>query len=264
VAPRLLQVVDDLLDGQPASLEGPTGVIASPRWGAYDVPRPRRPARDGEEPGANRAQPYPARYLRIESVLEPAEHQRLLDYVRACEAEFEPGRVLPVDGPVRVDPRVRQARDKVGLGEVWDLFESRLRRLLPQVRQALGVPWFPLGRIERHVVAHATGDFFGVHTDNGREPVAGRRITAVYYFNWAPKRFSGGQLRLYDGVLRRGRFEPAATYTTVEPVDNSLVFFSSELFHEVCPVHGDTTELYDGRFSVNIWYWAEQSGGGGS
>jgi hypothetical protein len=259
VAPRLLQFVDDLLDGR-ARRESPKGVVASPRWGAYDLPTPHRPVRDGDEPGSDGAQPYPARYLRIENVLEPAEHQRLLEYVRACEVEFKPGQVLPIDGPVRVDPRVRQARDKVGLGEVWDLFEPRLRRLLPQAREALGIPWFPLGRIERHVAAHAAGDFFGVHTDNGRAPVAGRRITAVYYFNWAPKRFSGGQLRLYDGLLRRGRFEPATTYVTIEPVDNSLVFFSSELFHEVRPVHGETTAFCDGRFTVNIWYWADQSG----
>jgi 2OG-Fe(II) oxygenase superfamily len=251
VAPRLLQAVDEILDDPAMRFGGRPGGIASPRWGGYDLPRSPRPGRDGDE------RPCPARFLRIENLLEPAEHQRLLEYVQAHETEFRPGRVFPVDGPDRVDIRVRQARDKVGLGEVWDLFETRVRRLLPEVRQALGVPWFPLGRIERHVAVHAAGDFFGKHTDNGREPVAGRRITGVYYFNWTPRRFSGGQLRLYDGVLRGGWFEAASTYTEVEPVDNSLVFFPSELFHEVRPVHGDTAGFCDSRFTVNIWYWTE-------
>jgi 2-oxoglutarate-Fe(II)-dependent oxygenase superfamily protein len=251
VAPRLLQAVDEILDDPAMRFGGRLGGMASPRWGGYDLPRSPRPGRDGDE------RPCPARFLRIENLLEPAEHQRLLEYVQAHETEFRPGRVFPVDGPDRVDIRVRQARDKVGLGEVWDLFETRVRRLLPEVRQALGVPWFPLGRIERHVAVHAAGDFFGKHTDNGREPVAGRRITGVYYFNWTPRRFSGGQLRLYDGVLRGGWFEAASTYTEVEPVDNSLVFFPSELFHEVRPVHGDTAGFCDSRFTVNIWYWTE-------
>jgi Rps23 Pro-64 3,4-dihydroxylase Tpa1-like proline 4-hydroxylase len=144
------------------------------------------------------------------------------------------------------------------LEPVWDLFEPRLRELLLHVRQTLGIPWFPLAGIERRLVAHADGDFFRPHVDNGRPGVATRRITGVYYFHATPKRFSGGELRLYDGVLRDGRIEPASTYAELEPLDNSLVFFPSELFHEVRPVRADRADFRESRFTVNIWYRATE------
>jgi hypothetical protein len=257
-APRILQFVDDLLDGRHAP-ERAGDLIASRPWGsAYEQPRDRPATRDLTEPGQPDARCYRARHLRIEDVLEAEEHRRLLEYVVAHEAEFGPGKVFPGGSRVGVvDPELRRARAKSALDQVWDLFEPRLLGLLPRVRRALGIPWFPLERIERHLVVHGDGDFFRVHVDNGREPVAGRRITAIYYFHAMPKRFSGGELRLYDGVLRDGRIEPASAYTTIEPLDNSLVFFPSELFHEVCPVRGETRDFRDSRFTVNIWYRAD-------
>ena len=260
VAPRILQFVDDLLDGRPAAQPG-SAVIASRPWGsAYDAPPSRLRTRSAGEAGQSEAPRYRARYLRIENVLEPPAHARLLEYAGRHEGEFQPGKVFPVGpSPVGVvDPEVRRARDKKMLDPVWDLFEPRLRELLLRVRQTLGIPWFPLAGIERRLVAHADGDFFGMHVDNGRPSVATRRITGVYYFHAMPKRFSGGELRLYDGVLRDGRIGPASTYTELEPLDNSLVFFPSELFHEVCPVRADGTDFLESRFTVNIWYRAEE------
>ena len=49
--------------------------------------------------------------------------------------------------------------------------------------------------------------------------------------------------------------ERAETYLSVEPADNSAVFFSSAAFHEVRPVRSETRSFPDGRFSVNVWFW---------
>jgi predicted 2-oxoglutarate/Fe(II)-dependent dioxygenase YbiX len=260
VAPRLLQFVDGLLDGGQAPGSA-RAVIASRPWGsAYDAPPSRLRVRDPGEAGPSDAPRYRPRYLRIENVLAPPEHARLLEYAGGHEAEFQPGRVFPADASrvSVVDPELRRARDKKMLAPVWDLFEPRLRQLLLHVRQTLGVPWFPLAGIERRLVVHADGDFFGLHVDNGRQSVATRRITGVYYFYAMPRRFSGGELRLYDGMLRDGRIVPASTYTELEPLDNSLVFFPSELFHEVRPVRADRTDFRESRFTVNIWYRAAE------
>jgi hypothetical protein len=258
VAPEILQFLDDLLDDGDAPAPG-TPIARSRWWGsAYDAPPPRlRPWTAGDG-GPSDASGYRARYLRIENVLEPAEHALLLEYAGRHEPEFQPGMVFPAD-PSRagvVNSDVRRARDKKMLEPVWAFFEPRLRQLLPQVRWTLGVPWFPLAGIERRLVVHADGDFFGMHTDSGRPAVATRRITAVYYFHAMPKRFSGGELRLYDGVLRDGHFAPGGTYTDLEPLDNSLVFFPAELYHEVRPVRADRTDFRESRFTVNMWYLA--------
>jgi predicted 2-oxoglutarate/Fe(II)-dependent dioxygenase YbiX len=251
VAPSILQLVDELLDGRRWTGPARRGTIRA--WGsAYDAPVSGQPSSAGS-PDARR---YPARYLRVEHFLDPAEHARLLEYTGTHEAEFLPGQVFypgAAEGGV-VDPEVRRARDNKALGPIWDLFETRLQRLLPEVRRTLGIPWFPVSAIECRVVAHANGDFFGVHVDSGKGPGAGRRVTAVYYFHRTPKRFSGGALRLYDAVLRNGRIEPASTYTELEPLDNSVVFFPSQLFHEVCPVRAESPDFRDSRFTVNVWF----------
>jgi Rps23 Pro-64 3,4-dihydroxylase Tpa1-like proline 4-hydroxylase len=105
------------------------------------------------------------------------------------------------------------------------------------------------------MAVHQLGDFFGAHVDDGNEAVAGRRLTCVYYFHRQPKRFSGGELRLYDSVERNGRVERAETYLSVEPADNSAVFFPSHRFHEVRAVRSETRSFHDSRFSVNVWFW---------
>jgi predicted 2-oxoglutarate/Fe(II)-dependent dioxygenase YbiX len=260
VAPRILQFVDDLLDGRHAPEPGSAATANRPWGSAYDAPPSRLRARTPGEAGPSDAPRYRARYLRIENVLDPPEHARLLEYAGGQEREFQPGKVFPADAsrPGVVDPELRRARGKKMLEPVWDLFEPRLRQLLRHVRQTLGIPWFPLAGIERRLVAHADGDFFGMHIDNGRPSIATRRITAVYYFHAMPKGFSGGELRLYDGVLRDGRIEPASTYTELEPLDNSLVFFPSQLFHEVRPVRADRRDFRESRFTVNIWYRAAE------
>jgi predicted 2-oxoglutarate/Fe(II)-dependent dioxygenase YbiX len=251
VAPEILRFIDDLLDGREVS--------GGRMWGAGYNALPVR-LRAGASDGSGRADApsYRARHLRIEGVLESRDHARLLEYAGGHEPDFQPGKVFTAGSSWAgmVDPEVRRARDKKMLDAVWDLFDRRLRDLLPDVRRTLGIPWFPLAGIERRLVVHADGDFFGVHTDNGRPAVSARRITAVYYFHATPKRFSGGELRLYDGVLQDGRVGPGTTYTKLEPLDNSLVFFPSQLFHEVRPVQANGGDFRDGRFTVNMWYLA--------
>ena len=156
----------------------------------------------------------------------------------------------------RVDYGFRRSRTLSGarLEEIWDMFDRRLRGILPAVRQELGIPWFPLGEIERQLTAHGSGGFFAPHVDTGHPIVANRRISCVYYFHASPRRFTGGELKLYDTWVTPTGSTAAGTYTTLTPVDNSLVFFPSDAFHEVCPVHCETEAFGDSRFTVTIWF----------
>ena len=135
------------------------------------------------------------------------------------------------------------------------MFDERLRAMLPVVRQHLGIPWFPLTKVERQLTAHGRGGFFVPHVDTGDARVFGRRISCVYYFHQVPKRFSGGELKLYDTWVTPTGTTGAGTATTLEPIDNSLVFFPSDAFHEVCPVIPETDAFADSRFTVTIWFW---------
>lgn len=197
----------------------------------------------------------PARYVRIENFLAPQEHERLLKYVLAHETDFAASSVTAAGGTAHIDSEFRRSGTIFDLAEVWDLFEARLPKLLPHVRRQLGIGWFPLGQVERQMAVHRDDGFFGVHTDDGNDAVAGRRISCLYYFHAQPKRFAGGELRIYDSEVRGGRLERAATYVDVEPADNSLVFFASSFHHEVRPVHRETAAFGDSRFSISVWFW---------
>ena len=198
-----------------------------------------------------------ARYVRMTDFLSPAEHQRLLEVALAFEDDFRESGIIGQQGEATVNFEVRRSRTLQGphLDELWGMFEGRLRAVLPGVRQELGVPWFPLGKIERQLTAHGGGGFFAPHTDTGHPDVAGRRVSCVYYFHASPRRFTGGELKLYDTWVTPTGSTAAGTYTTLAPVDNSVVFFPSDAWHEVCPVYPATEAFGDCRFAITIWVW---------
>ena len=197
------------------------------------------------------------RYVRMTDFLAPAEHRLLLDHVLAHEDEFRESGVVGPDGELGVlDYGFRKSRTLSGarLQEVWEIFERRLGGILPAVRRELGIAWFSVGKIERQLTVHGSGGFFLPHVDTGSPIVANRRISCVYYFHATPQRFSGGELKLYDTWITPSGTTGAATHTTLAPVDNSIVFFPSDAFHEVCPVHPDTDAFGDSRFTITIWF----------
>src|SRR4029077_15549253 len=96
------------------------------------------------------------------------------------------------------------------------------------VRRALGIPWFPVGKVERQLTVHESGGFFVPHVDTGSPIVAAPRISCVSFFPASPRRFRGGDLKLYDTWVTPSGTTGATTHTTIAPVDNSIVFFPSE------------------------------------
>ena len=126
------------------------------------------------------------------------------------------------------------------------------RGLRPEDAQGYGV--------ELNVTAHHAGGYYICHTDNGDStPVqAGRRISYVYYFHREPRRFTGGDLLLYDTDYEAQDWAMRA-YSRLLPTDNMLVLFPSDSYHEitkVAPADGETLPFGDGRFTVNGWIHA--------
>ena len=201
MAPRLLEWVDALVEGREAPGTG------------GDNPRTRQAAWTATRLGRPVAGIRPARHVRVAGVLlHRTKHRQLLDDVLGSESGFVASSVIVTDTP-RVDPDYRSSRTNIAVGPAADLLERRLRRLLPHVRRELAIPWFPIGRVECQLAAHQAGDFFKVHTDNGREVVAGRRLTCVYYFRAEPRGFSGGELRLHETADAAGRTESTGCTT---------------------------------------------------
>ena len=198
-----------------------------------------------------------ATFLHLDDFLTAPEQTELRRFVRDHEADLVTSTVNPAgESHYEVDDDFRQSRVLYELGSIRPMFDTRLEALLPHVRKEMDVDWFALDRIECQLTAHGDGDFFGVHTDSGGPEVMTRMVSFVYYFAMRPDAFTGGDLRLYDNVERDGFYHPAATYTTIEPCDNSVVFFPSTLFHEVLPVRSNGAGLDGQRFTVNGWFHA--------
>ena len=182
----------------------------------------------------------------IADFLPDDEWQSLLGQVLASEARFRPSGTHDSRADYRqslvLNPPVDLVRPVV----------DRVRRLMPQVLPVLRVSPIVVGAIEAQITASVDGSFFGVHTDAGRD-VPKRHLTYVYYFNRAPRGFTGGELRVYDDVVRNGKLARAESFQTIDPVHNRIVLFWAKTMHEVMPVRVPSRAFADARFTVNGW-----------
>jgi Rps23 Pro-64 3,4-dihydroxylase Tpa1-like proline 4-hydroxylase len=183
----------------------------------------------------------------VDALLTDDEASTLLARVLASEPQFHPS----ATHDARAD-----YRHSLVMNPPPDLVEpvvARVRSMTPAVLPELRVQPIEVGVVEAQVTASIDGSFFGVHTDADRVKVPKRYLTYVYYFNRPPKGFSGGELRVYDDVLRNSKLARGDTFQTIEPLHNRLVLFWAKTMHEVMPVRVASQSFADSRFTVNGW-----------
>jgi SM-20-related protein len=185
--------------------------------------------------------------VQIESFLTGSELAWLMDLVFASEASFVPARVSDAKEDYRHSLILGAAQP------LKDLFVKKITALMPEVMPQLRVGRFPLGAIECQITASVDGSYFKAHTDAGANETYKRQYTYVYYFNREPKGFTGGELRIYDDVIRNGKLAATDSYQVIEPRHNTMVFFQAAVMHEVVPVHVPSRQFRDARFTVNGW-----------
>ena len=130
---------------------------------------------------------------------------------------------------------------------------ERLLAVMPEVLATIRLPMITVGQIEAQVTANTDGSFFGIHTDADYAKQNLRHLTYVYYFNGTPKGFEGGELRVYDDVLRNNKLARSDSYQIVPPQHNTIVFFWARAMHEVEPIRVPSKAFRDSRFTVNGW-----------
>ncbi|MGA8765125.1 MAG: 2OG-Fe(II) oxygenase, partial [Candidatus Sulfotelmatobacter sp.] len=138
-------------------------------------------------------------------------------------------------------------------GKHQDVIVKRIRGVLPQVLEQLNMEEFPVGWVETQITASNDGDFFHMHSDDGQDSIASRKLTFVYFFHGEPCQFNGGELRLHDAKLQDEHFVSAGSYQTVVPQQNQIVFFACSLPHEITPVKCPSQAFAGSRFTVNGW-----------
>jgi SM-20-related protein len=192
-------------------------------------------------------------YVQIRDFLPQAELEELLDYVLSHPHKFKPATVGNGDLSL-LKPNVRVALTWGNLGRLDAPLQARFRDALPFLMESAGIPAPAPDRLEVGLAAHGDGAFYRPHIDlvigeEAKSPSSesGRVLSAVYYFHAEPKRFSGGELRLF-------RLGTESGFVDIEPLQNSLIAFHSWMRHEVRPVAVPSGEFRDYRFAINCWY----------
>lgn len=123
---------------------------------------------------------------------------------------------------------------------------DRLKEVMEHVCATLGDPMPNEYFFELERIAHNDGGHFRRHRDTHRFSKSTLRVmTGVYYYFTTPQKFHGGALRLHS--------LDSKSFVDITPKNNSIVFFSSIVLHEVLPVSVPSQLFKDSRFSINCW-----------
>jgi SM-20-related protein len=189
----------------------------------------------------------PSSYVQIDNFFKPKEYKRLLEYVLKKESAFVP------TSTSTNDENYRRSMVLYSFPEFSELIFKKIQAMIPDVISKLGLPPFSITQIESQMTSHNDGNYYKIHNDNGSPDTATRELTYVYYFYQEPKPFSGGELLIYDSKISNNLYVKAETFKTVEPRNNSIVFFLSRYMHEVLPVSCPSKAFADSRFTINGW-----------
>ena len=214
--------------------------IAAARLGPFSGGTPGGPAT-----GAN--------LIVLDEFLARPELDTLVDWVAERESEFGHSRVVSPAGDGQLDQGHRRSKVLFAMGPLQAVVEQRLMSVFDYVRLGLGLPSFPVGRIEMQITASNDGEYFRAHTDNSHELLVGRNLTYVYFFHREPARFSGGRLRFYGRDGARAT-QGGAPLVELVPRQNQVVFFPAHHFHEIETISCPSRRFLDSRFTVNGWY----------
>ena len=188
-----------------------------------------------------------SRYAQIDNFLTAAEKNKLIKYVLAKESEF-----VTTSTSTNAED-YRRSMVLHSFPEFSEMMVNRIKAILPDVLRKLNIPSFGLGEIEAQLTMHNDNNFYKLHNDSGSPDTATRFFTYVYYFYREPKAFSGGELQIYDSKIENNFYVADDTFRTVEPRNNSIVFFLSRYMHEVLRVSCPSKAFADSRFTINGW-----------
>jgi Rps23 Pro-64 3,4-dihydroxylase Tpa1-like proline 4-hydroxylase len=190
----------------------------------------------------------------LDEFLASQELEELTRFTLEHEADFQASEIYsPSVEKGVINDGFRRSRVLMELGEQQEMILARIRSVLPQVLEKLGMEEFTIAGVEAQITASNDGDFFQCHDDNGSDGVASRHLTFVYFFHREPRQFEGGELRIHDAHLQEGAYVSDGSYQTIVPGQNQIVFFPCELLHEITSVKCLSQLFADSRFTLNGW-----------
>jgi len=185
-------------------------------------------------------------FIVIKDFLSEENNERIMNYVLNKEQEFKTANILYNGSKVQSEDRV--ALNLYDLGELRALFLKELEGRVDEVYRELGIKPVEVPEFDMQIAAMGNGGRFIKHIDTviHKDWELQRVVTFVYYFNTVPKKFSGGELKVFPMGFKDGNTEPV----NLVPENNMLVGFPSFIAHEVLPVQLEDNRFDNYRFNL--------------
>ncbi len=186
-------------------------------------------------------------YLHVENFLSDELSQQIFDYAVENEDQYTPS-LVGKEG--KVNEKMRISKVLRDLGPFDAVLHEKIDAFYPEMLKGLKMAAFKRReKLELEIAAHGDGAFFKPHIDMRLGETGDRVLSAVYYMHSIPKRFSGGELKIYPLEIMPGDDEPVV----LEPKHNSVLIFQSYVHHEVLPIVCPGAAFKDYRFAINCW-----------
>ena len=191
-------------------------------------------------------QPHPSPLVQYNNFLEIGTIEETLTYMCGHQADFRPAGTMDKDNKKHYETDARNNTDLSLKGHpLKKIIRQRMWEQLPDISCRLGVEPFKIGHIEVQLRAYHRGEYFRTHQD----ATMGRRLNFVCFFYPEPKRYSGGELVIFDTDTEKKTF--SHEFTRIIPKNNQIVFFPSNYFHAVLPAMPKDDDFLSGRFVIN-------------
>jgi SM-20-related protein len=194
-------------------------------------------------------------YLLYRDVMGQDYLTGLLKHVVERQGDFVAGTMHNRQtGESFMDPNVRWSLYLKDLGPFHSPIKAFVNAIAGSALKALQVIEPQVKPKEFVITAYPDGGHIGEHIDTktGKERV--RILSCIYYFAATPRRFDGGELRLYGFPKPNfGEKSEPASFVDIEPRTDTLVIFPSWLRHQVLPVRVPSGAWSDARFTINCW-----------
>ncbi|MDF1665103.1 MAG: 2OG-Fe(II) oxygenase [Planctomycetota bacterium] len=175
----------------------------------------------------------------------------ILAHTRVKQESFQSTKVRSKDKGEYLDTTRRVSFYCSELGSIRDWFDALILEAFPDCLKTLDLEPFQPGIYSCKLSAYHNGHFFNVHQDKSTGVAATRRLGFIYYFEFAPRRYKGGELLLYD--RDPDTMLPTPSFTTLIPQHNSLVILPATTWHEVLPIRIETDDWFAARFTYSGW-----------
>jgi SM-20-related protein len=195
-------------------------------------------------------------HLIFRNVMGAAYVAALLDYVAERQKEFRLGGMHNREtGQNFVDRNLRDCLHSSNLGEFKEPIKSFVAAISGRALETLHLIEPKVEPREFEIAAYGDGGHIGDHVDTQGRIERVRVLSCVYYFAATPRRFSGGELRLYGFPKPSAGGAEAVSFVDVEPDTDTMVVFPSLLRHQVLPVRVPSGAWADQRFTINCWIY---------